>query len=76
MISFHAHGSKRVQPTVEDTVLDVSNDLNGTEGGTEPVLQPCHSTTNTNNTNNTAAYEDALLQRVPYQIECNTAAMD
>ena len=45
MIQVHEHSSKSEQPTVEDTVLDVSSYLDGTEAVTEPVLYSCHSTT-------------------------------
>ena len=65
MIQIHEHSSKSEQPTVKDTVGDVSSDLDGTEAITEPVLQSCYSTTN-----NSAAYEDALLQ---YHTKFNVA---
>ena len=70
MIQVHEHNSKSEQPIVEDTVLDVSRDLSGTEAGTEPALQSYHSTTS-----NIAAYENTLLP-VPYQLECSIAAME
>ena len=65
MIQVHEHTTKGEQPTVKDTVLDVSSDQDGTEAVTEPVLQSCHITTN-----NSATYEDALLQ---YHTKLNVA---